>query len=236
MAKQFTSVWTREARKPKASGLSREQIVRAAIELLDADGLEALSMRKLAAKLGSGTTSVYWYVANKDELLELALDDVWGLIRTPEQDADWRELIDVFAHSMRDVLRAHPWAASLLGKLPSLGPQAFALTDRLRRAMVQAGFDGIEVYLASGTVTCFVFGQVVPEIAWRASSEGKIDIDLLHEAAQTLAADYPELRADYEKTLAMDHEKARNDSFDFGLNCVLDGLAARLARGSRESG
>ena len=84
MTKQFSSVWTRPPRPAKTSGLGRDQIVAAVVELLDAEGLDALSMRKLGAKLNAGATSLYWYVANKDELLELALDEVWGLVDTPE--------------------------------------------------------------------------------------------------------------------------------------------------------
>jgi len=76
---RFTSVWAREAARRREvrgnpSGLSREQIVREAVALLDAEGADALSMRRLAARLGSGATSLYWYVANKDELLELAAE------------------------------------------------------------------------------------------------------------------------------------------------------------------
>ncbi|MGK8523410.1 TetR family transcriptional regulator [Nocardia asteroides] len=79
---QFTSVWTKQPRRPRTSGLGREQIVAAAVEILDANGLDALSMRKLGAKLGAGATSLYWHVSNKEELLELVLDEFWGMVRT----------------------------------------------------------------------------------------------------------------------------------------------------------
>src|SRR5690348_10986222 len=69
--KPITSVWTREKRPSKSPTLSRAQIVRAAMEILDTEGMDALSMRRLGSRLGAGATSIYWHVAHKDELLEL---------------------------------------------------------------------------------------------------------------------------------------------------------------------
>ncbi|QIS05213.1 TetR family transcriptional regulator [Nocardia brasiliensis] len=235
MTKQFDSVWLREPRRPKASGLQREQIVAAAVELLDAEGLEALSMRKLGAKLGAGATSLYWYVANKNELLELALDEFWGMVETPEPDeVPWRELLSTFAYNFRSLLRAHPWGAALIGRLPSMGPKALRVTDRLRRGYTGAGFRGTDVYLASGAVMSYVLGVVLPEIAWR-NSYGSHELDRASvvEMMEHAARDYPELRADFRKTTPDNPEFARAMAFDFGLLCVLDGLEARL-RSDRE--
>ncbi|WP_454196107.1 TetR/AcrR family transcriptional regulator [Nocardia sp. Marseille-Q1738] len=237
MTKQFSSVWTREPRQPKTSGLRREQIITAAVEILDAEGLESLSMRKLGAKLGAGATSLYWYVANKEELLELVLDQFWGMVQTPDpEQASWRELLTAFAYSLRATIRAHPWMASLVGQLPSIGPNSLQLSDRLRRAFVQAGFRGVDIYLAGGTVMGFVLGQVIPEIAWQKASGGaEMDTDGMLGVMEQLAADYPDMLADYRATAPRDQEVARAMAFDFGLLCVLDGLEARL-RNSPGSG
>src|SRR5690242_3117266 len=94
------SVWTRP---PRSRGgqptLSREQIVHAAVELLDEKGLDGLSMRRLGSRLAAGATSLYWYVATKDDLLELALDEVMGEIEIPDTDAaDWRTAASAVAH------------------------------------------------------------------------------------------------------------------------------------------
>ncbi|WP_069161784.1 TetR/AcrR family transcriptional regulator [Nocardia altamirensis] len=230
MTKQFSSVWLREPRQPKASGLHRDQIVEAAVALLDAEGLEALSMRKIGAKLGAGATSLYWYVANKEELLELALDEFWGMVETPESDdAPWREVLTTFAYNFRATMRAHPWSAGLVGRLPSMGPKALRVTDRLRRAYYSAGFRGIDIYMASGTVLCFVLGQVTPEIAWtKAYGDAEFDTEGALEMMDRVAEDYPEIRADYRATTPTDAATARAMAFDFGLLCVLDGLEARL--------
>ncbi|WP_227982125.1 TetR/AcrR family transcriptional regulator [Nocardia spumae] len=230
MTKPFSSVWTRPIRPPRSSGLTRDQIVAATVELLDANGLEALSMRKLGARLNAGATSIYWYVANKDELLELALDEVWGLVEVPEPEGeDWRAVLTTFAYSLRVTLRSHAWAATLLGQLPSVGPRAFALTDRLRRTFLQAGFEGTDVYLATSLLMSFVLGQVLPEISFRKASGGaEVDHDSMLASMDQLAADYPQLRDDYRHALPNDPEVARALAFDFGLVSVLDGLAARL--------
>ncbi|MEU6559626.1 TetR/AcrR family transcriptional regulator [Nocardia nova] len=230
MTEPMSTVWLRPARPPRKTGLTRDQIVAATVELLDAQGLEALSMRKLGARLNAGATSLYWYVANKNELLELALDEIWGLVEAPEPEGrDWREVFTTFAYSLRSILRARPWAAPLLGQLPSVGPHAFALTERLRRTCVQAGFTGTDVYLASGLVMSYILGQVLPEISYRKASGGaEVDYDSMIAMMDHLAADYPQLRADYRNVLPDDPEVARALAFDFGLVCVLDGLAARL--------
>lgn len=236
MTKQFDSVWLREPRQPKASGLRLDHIIGAAVELLDAEGLEALSMRKIGAKLDAGATSLYWYVANKDELLEWVLDEFWGMVEVPEsEEAPWREVLTTYAYNFRDALRAHPWGATLIGQLPSMGPNALRLTDLLRRAHVRAGFRGVDIYFASGTVMSYVLGVVTPEIAW-AKTYGSVDINRndIVEMMEQVTGGYPEMMADYRKTTPANPEAARAMAFDFGLLCLLDGLEHRLPGGSGE--
>lgn len=230
MAEKFSSVWTRPPRPSRTSGLGREQIVAAALELLDADGLEALSMRKLGAKLNAGATSLYWHVANKDELLELVLDEFWGYVDVPEPErAPWREVITTFVYSLRVTMLDHPWVAGLIGQMPMVGPKAFELSDRLRRAFVRAGFTGLDIYLASGMVMSFVLGQVLPEISLKRVSGGpEWDYDEAMTTLERVAPDYPEMLRDYREYMPTEPAAARMVAYDFGLLCVLDGLEARL--------
>ncbi|MGW5386437.1 TetR/AcrR family transcriptional regulator C-terminal domain-containing protein [Nocardia sp. NPDC003963] len=230
MADQFDSVWTRTPRRARTSGLDREQIVRAAVSILDKEGLDALSMRRLGAELGAGATSVYWHVANKNELLELALDQIWGLVDDAGLDraAGLRELLSTFAYNFRGALLAHPWAATLIGQIPAVGPQAFRLTERLRTAFADAGFRGLDVYLASGTVTSFVLGQVVPLIAMEKAHGGPVDREQVMRILDELSTDYPQMRADYRTLMPQDSAVGNAIGFDFGLLCLLDGLEARL--------
>jgi AcrR family transcriptional regulator len=230
--KQFTSVWLHEPRKATTpQGRSREEIVAAALELLDAEGLDGLSMRKLGAKLRAGATSLYWYVANKDELLELAYDDIWGELVTPDPEViGWRDTVSVMAHSMRQVILRHPWSADLLGRLPALGPHSLAFTDRMSQAFRLAGFTGMDIDFANATLTGYVLGMTIPEVAWNNSMTSQVDQAQLRETVVRIAADYPGLRDRLAGNTDQDPRLVRELCFDFGLVSVLDGLEARLAK------
>ncbi|MGV9481948.1 TetR family transcriptional regulator, partial [Gordonia aichiensis] len=90
--------------------LTREQIVGAAIELLDEEGLDGLNMRSLGQRLDSAATAMYWHVKNKDNLVRLAVDEVWGEIELPDPDAaDWRAAAEAMATGMNATLARHPW-------------------------------------------------------------------------------------------------------------------------------
>ncbi|MEU6408707.1 TetR/AcrR family transcriptional regulator C-terminal domain-containing protein [Microbispora sp. NPDC046933] len=232
-AKPFSSVWTRERKGGREQGLSRDQIVRAAVELLDAEGLDALSMRKLGARLGAGATSLYWHVANKDELIELVMDEVYSGVVLPEA-ADWRETAGVFAYAMRQAVFDHPWSASLIGVVPALGPNALTASDRLMGAFIRAGFEGIDVDYAMTAVVSYTLGATIPEVAFLSSLEatGKSMTELqaaVDPVMAKVAADRPNLLERY-RSYAKDFDPlvARRLAFDFGLTALLDGLGTRL--------
>ncbi|RVX37826.1 TetR family transcriptional regulator [Nonomuraea polychroma] len=230
-AKQFTSVWFREPRKAASPGRSREEIVAAAIELLDQEGLDGLSMRKLGAKLGAGATSLYWYVAHKDELLELVYDEVWGEMTMPEpEEVGWRAAATALAYSMRHVMLRHPWSADLLGRLPALGPNAMRVADRMRRMFRLAGFEGMDVDYAGSTLTAYVYGKTLPEIAWNsAMADHEYDADAMRAMVARAAKDYPDMLERMNMDVYDDPRAIQAVAFDFGLVSVLDGLERRLA-------
>src|SRR4249919_705188 len=96
--------------------LTREQIVNAAIDLLDAEGLEGLNMRALGQRLGSAATAVYWHVGSKDNLIALAVDQAWSEIELPDLDgADWRTAATEMATSQYEMLIRHPWLMQAFG-------------------------------------------------------------------------------------------------------------------------
>ncbi|MEV0620230.1 TetR/AcrR family transcriptional regulator [Nonomuraea sp. NPDC050404] len=229
--KDFSSVWLREPRKATSPGRSREEIVRAALELLDEEGLGGLSMRKLGAKLSAGATSLYWYVANKDELLELVYDEVWGEMSVPDPDVvGWRDAISVLAHSMRQVILRHPWAGDLIGRLPALGPNAMWVANETRRTFKLAGFEGLDVDFAGSTLTGYVFGMTIPETAWNgAGGNGEYDADQMREMVRKTAAQYPDMVERINLDVYDNPTAIRELCFDFGLVSVLDGLERRLA-------
>jgi AcrR family transcriptional regulator len=230
------SVWTREERQAKPPALDRAQIVREAMTLLDAEGLDALSMRRLAGRLKSGATSIYWHVANKDELLELVLDEVFGEIGIPvTEPLRWRDLVHRFAYSMRDTLLRHAWAIPLVGTRPAIGPNALRIMSQLSRSFENAGFQQTNIDYAAAAVLSYVLGSVTSDAATNAVvARAGGDAAIIHSTHRDLlakaAADYPDLLERYDSYDPADYAVARTLAFDFGLTSMLDGLEVRLSR------
>ncbi|WP_436764453.1 TetR/AcrR family transcriptional regulator [Streptosporangium sp. V21-05] len=235
MKEHFSSVWTREQRAAKSPTLSRAQIVRAAMELLDAEGLDALSMRRLGARLGSGATSIYWHVANKDELLELVLDEVYGEFSVLDVETTWRNAASSFAYGIRQALFKHPWVISFIGTTPAIGPNAMRMMSGLVATFDRAGFRGPDQDYAASTLLAYVLGVTAPELSWRSMLEqtGLSSNELnasIQPVVEKAAAAHPELAARYAEFRHMDVDTSRALNFEFGLTCFLDGLEARLSR------
>ena len=130
------SISSRRRREP----ISREAIVTAAIQLLDAHGLAALSMRRLAEELGTGAASLYWHVANKDGLLDLVMDEVIGEGKVPDPDPEhWQEQVKQIARDQRAASLRHPWLVRVsIGRIP-MGPNALRYTERILAILRAAG-------------------------------------------------------------------------------------------------
>lgn len=217
-----SSIWLDES-KPASSGLSRESLVRAAVALLDSDGLERMSMRRVATDLGVTVGALYWYVATKDELLELVLDDVLGEAQAPDDQGEWRGALAAHARRMRQVLLRHPWALPLLSRLPNIGPNAVALADAALGVAVRAGFADPPAVVAA--LHDQVVGAVLAQTGLRhaAAVSGELGTHL-GAAAERHPVAASAMRAGAGEDIA-----ARSDRrFEFSLGCLLDGLAARL--------
>ncbi|MET9622983.1 TetR/AcrR family transcriptional regulator C-terminal domain-containing protein [Streptomyces sp. NPDC006464] len=232
------SVWARQQREPDQPALSRASIVREAIVMLDADGIEALSMRKLGARLNAGATSLYRHVATKDELMELAVDEVAAEITVPPAGGpDWRAAATEAAASFRATALRHPWLSSVLGQagLAYLGPNLMAYSERLAALFTSAGFP--EPSRAIDTVLSYVIGMSTTEAAWltTVARSGETEADFiarLMPAAQQAAAGHDHLTdayADAGVHAIVDPVEIRDNKFAYGLEVVLDGLALRLA-------
>jgi AcrR family transcriptional regulator len=130
---------TRQPNAPRPQ-LNRELIVETALRLLDADGLDGVSMRRVADELGTGPASLYAHVANKDELLDLLLDRVTAEVQVPDPDPDhWQDQLRQVARSMRDVFRAHrDIAAITLANIPT-SLNALRIADRIFAIMLAGG-------------------------------------------------------------------------------------------------
>jgi AcrR family transcriptional regulator len=236
----FDSVWMRPPRSRAGQPtLSRDQSVRVAIELLDADGAAGLSMRRLGTRLGSGATSIYWYVANKEELLELAVDEVMGEIYGPHSvDTSWRIGATVLVTGMRDVLLRHPWVLGLLGDKPTIGPNAMRFGERLVTLLTAAGFTGMEVAHVSTTLTAYAIGTATSGSAVISATRrsGLTPAELIQkiepymEQSGSGHSTYDTWRRE-NMSGYLDPERMWAESFDFGLERMLDGLELWLHSG-----
>jgi AcrR family transcriptional regulator len=233
------SVWLRPPRAQTGQpSLSREQIVRTAIELLDAEGSAGLSMRRLGTKLGAGATSLYWHVANKDELLELAVDEVLGEVYVPEPgDTHWRVGASISANGMRSALLRHPWVIGLLGLHPTLGPNAMRLGERLVALFTAAGFTGMPLSHATAALNAHAIGSATSEAAAKSALKrtGKTWEEVAEDVEPYLERLAPE-NPNYEKwrqetrPLCTDPEQVLEETYAFGLERLLDGLEIWLTR------
>ncbi|HEV7709609.1 MAG TPA: TetR/AcrR family transcriptional regulator [Asanoa sp.] len=229
------SVWTRPGKREQPA-LSREQIVAEAVVLLDADGIEALSMRRLGAKLGAGATSLYRHVASKDELMELVVDKVYGEIEVtvPDDPDDWRTAIEGFAHTLRATILRHPWIATALGQtgMAYLGPNIMRMTDGTLGVLETAGFPLLAADRTISLVSAYVIGFSTNEAAWltvvaRSGLSEQEWLERLRPAAEAAAQPYPRLRALYAAAWNTDE-----DQFTDGLTSILDSVATRYRAAS----
>ncbi|MFF5446796.1 TetR/AcrR family transcriptional regulator [Streptomyces sp. NPDC012888] len=214
--------------------LTREQIVTAAIELLDADGLEGLNMRSLGRRLGSAATAVYWHVKNKDDLVVLAGDRVWDEIRLPDLDAvDWRTAGMAMAIDLHAMFGRHPWLVQAFASHLFHGPGKARHDDHSLAVYEAAGFVGEEADRAAAAVFTYVLGNSLGQAA-TASLErqlGKDGQDAAQrlqdtmDAARRTAMEFPRLRSRLE---AADYAAAPDRSFESGLEALFTGLAHRL--------
>jgi AcrR family transcriptional regulator len=204
--------------------------VEAALRVLDAEGLDGLSIRRLGSELNAGATSVYWHVRDKEELLDLALDEVLGRIQLPQPTEDWRTDLEACAVELRRVLLAHPYAVALMLSRPAIGPKTLRAVEFALATLHRAGFTGVDVFFAYSAVITYVTGEASQEVAW---AQGAQAADVDAEAAWKATTDYlgsldpkvyPTLLAQAPHMFSHDQEA----QFRFGLATVLDGLKARL--------
>jgi AcrR family transcriptional regulator len=227
-------------RLAKAQSLSRAEIVDAAIAIADAEGADAVSMRRIAQVLKAGTMSLYWHVANKDHLLDLMIDALMAEVVIPELSGDWRADLQASARNNRAMLLRHLWVMDFVGGRPPLGPNTLLGMERLL-----AIFDGTDLDPGTtmdilGTVQTYVMGAALREMRearhQRDQEQSGIDPSEWQPALAAwrdrLAADgrLPHFVAFLDTDIDPDAEETRDERFEFGLDCVLDGIAAKIAQ------
>ncbi|MFE0516765.1 TetR/AcrR family transcriptional regulator [Streptomyces sp. NPDC058964] len=242
-----SSVWLegkarRGGRAGQPSGLDRERITDVTVRLLDAEGLAKFSMRRLAAELNVTAMSLYWYVDTKDDLLELALDRVFGELRLPDPEAageDWRDQLRTLATEYRVLLVRHPWLSPLAGRYLNIGPNSLAFSRRVQRVVRRSGLPAHGVTGAISAVFQFVYGYgtIQGHFADRVAAAGmtadeyfRTVMSAVSEAPQT--ADVVRESEDIMAARGGDTvEEMLDRDFTFALDLLVAGIEAMVDRG-----
>lgn len=203
--------------------LTRGRVLAAAMELADAEGLEALSMRRLAQAVGVKAMSLYNHVASKDDVLDGITDLVVAEIEPPRPDPDWRVSIRARTLSARRVLQRHPWAAVLLESRRNAGAARLDHYEALLAILRGAGFSLALAHRAFLLLDSHLYGFLLQEQAWPYR-----DAQAIEQAAEAIATGLPANRYPYLRELLLDRVvttgPADAGAFAFGLDLILDGL------------
>ncbi|TWD73067.1 TetR family transcriptional regulator [Kribbella amoyensis] len=218
--------------------LTADQIVNAAIELLDADGIEGLNMRALGKRLDSAATAVYWHVKSKDNLVRLVTDRVWGELELPEPTTatDWRIAAAAMATDLYGLFIRHPWLVQVFATHLVYGDSKARHDDHSLGLYEAAGFTSTQADQAVATVFTYVLGNASGAAA-TASLTRRLQNDATAEQfeeamaqAQAIGLRYPYLRARLETPAGTTYAAAPERTFEFGLQALLDGLHRELTQ------
>ena len=200
--------------------MSRERVLRAAIGFANSNGIDSLSMRKLARELGVEAMTLYYYVANKQDLLAGMADIVAAEIELPAENLDWRSAIRSRATSAHAVLVRHHWVTPLWMRV-TIGPSRMRYMNAALGVYRRAGLTPASTELAFHAVENHVVGYALQEVSF------PLEADDLADAArgflETLPVDdYPHLAEHVRQHLT--HDEIERGSFEFGLEQLLDGI------------
>jgi AcrR family transcriptional regulator len=202
--------------------LSRDRILRAALELVDDGGIDSLTMRKLGQALGFEAMSLYNHVGNKDDVIDGILDLVLAEGELPSPSGDWDGAVRSSAVSVHAALRRHPWASAVVMAPGRLRPARLRYMDSLLGRIREAGFSAETTYHAYHVLDGHIFGFSLWEASHSYSDADASEMTAAFE--RTITADeYPYLREHGEQHFA---EGPHHDvsAFEFGLDLILDGL------------
>jgi AcrR family transcriptional regulator len=222
----------RPTRGPKP-GLDLDRIVRAGIEVADAEGLDALSMRKVAERLGVGTMSLYRYVPSKQELLDLMFDAMMGERGPQPEDDDWRVQLEHFARDGLAIYKRHPWMLDVPTRRPPLGPNVLGSFDAMLQVLRTTGISSAQMVAAATALGVYVAGAARAVVE---SAESERRTGVSDEAWWDERSSFWDDFFDPERFPALVHVWETGgyaeplDDFEFGLGLVLDGIAALIAR------
>lgn len=237
VSRSLDLLWGRQERPSRGPkpGLTIEQIVAVAVAVADAEGIEAVSMRRVASELDVGTMSLYRYIPGKGELLDLMLDKVIeprNDLGSPEE-LGWRRMLEVFARDAWRLYESHPWLLQVDQARPILGPNALAGVDFVVRGLAGRGLGDQEMIMVMSIVYGYVTGVARDYVSSLQAerrtgvSDGefwKAQEPVLDEVMRS--GRFPALARLSEDAFSFSYEQL----FEFGLDQLLNGLAAYIER------
>jgi AcrR family transcriptional regulator len=205
------------------AGLSKQRVVVEAIRLADREGVDGLSMRRLAGVLGAGAMSLYHYVASKDELLDGMVDVVFEEIELPPEETDWESAMRRRAMSARQVLARHPWATALMESRTSPGPANLRHREAVTACLRRAGFSVVMATHANWLLDSYVYGHALQEASLPFDTADEL-ADMTRDVflPQLPPDEFPYLNESAAALLAAGYDPA--EEFAFGLDLVLAAL------------
>jgi AcrR family transcriptional regulator len=231
-------LWGLRGRRERKRGLSIESIVRAALELADAGGLEAVSMSRVAERLGFTTMSLYRHVRSKDELVALMVEAGVGAPTALDDlaHAGWRPALERWAWELRAVVRRHPWVLDVpLARLP-FGPSRLAWLDRGLGALIETALSEDEkaavILLLNGYVfsEARVTAELDPNGQEAAVADDAANVPAAPLSALIDAERFPALRQALDAGIFDPSGSDRDADFAFGLERIVDGVERLVAR------
>ncbi|MFD0518729.1 TetR/AcrR family transcriptional regulator [Paractinoplanes durhamensis] len=220
-----------QARTPRQDPLSQAQIIEAALRIVKTEGIDGVSMRRLAAEFDTGPSSLYAHVASKDELLQLMFEEVCGLVEVPPFDpARWQDQVREIARSGHQALMDHyDLARSALATIPS-GPNAMRISEALLRLMLAGGVPPRVASWAMDRIFLYITADAYEMSIWRTERQttGAKDDAFADELSEDLMAYFEQLPADTYPNLkkhAKDMVGGGTDArFELGLDLLVGGL------------
>lgn len=216
------------------SPLTRDRILNAALALADAEGLAALTMRRLGDALGVEAMSLYNHVANKERILDGLVDLVFAEVALPPADLPWDEALRLRTLSVRSVLARHPWATPLMDSRAEPGPATLGHHDAVLGCLRRAGFSVPLAAHAVSVIDAYLYGFTLQQRALPFENGAAVA-----EVAASLMASFPADRYPYLAEMITEHALKPGydygEEFDFGLELILEGLE-RARRGLAQGG
>jgi AcrR family transcriptional regulator len=217
--------------------LSKERVIGAAVELADREGLEAVTMRRLAQELGAGAMSLYYYVPNKDELIDGMVDVVFAEIELPTIGGDWQAAMRQRAFDTREALRRHRWAVGVMeSRVAKPGPANVRLHNAVLGCLREAGFSIPDAIHAYSVQDAYIYGFAQQEQSVPTADEMP---DVVEQQAQhidddpsfgELAEQFPHIAEVVMGHLAT-HGYDFSQEFAYGLDLILEALERRRRGG-----